>query len=191
MLNGHDGCMFYDDLAIDVASISHLLKPHVKSKLQLTEPDLFFTFTIFYNRKQKGVIGGKEVAGRQASKFISTKTAKQQSWSRTNFFYKSFSLITSGIFRYQFFVPVSGNLGEESPNKWQCIVVPRTRIISYCITRQKLHKFLKSNEPKLLHWLETDISGLKLKLNKGRGYKKSKTKENRKLKSNQRKNNRA
>ena len=63
------------------------------------------------SRKRKWAIGGKQLAyGRQASGVIATKSAKQKSRLRRQF-YKHCPLIMSSNFRYQPSVTVSGNLG--------------------------------------------------------------------------------
>ena len=62
-------------------------------------------------RKQLGSGSRK----RTANRVIPTKSAKQISRSRRDFFYKHFSLIMSSNFRYQLFVAVSVNLVGKVP----------------------------------------------------------------------------
>ena len=62
------------------------------------------------SRKRKGATGV-----RQASRVITTKSAKKNQSVAERHFYKHFSLIMSSNFRYQTLVAVSGNLGGKVP----------------------------------------------------------------------------
>ena len=68
------------------------------------------------------------------------------------------------IFQYQTFVAVSGISGGEKPGIWRCLVVLRTRNLSFYLTQWKLHRVWTSNGSELLccfktvfHRYETEI----------------------------------
>ena len=48
---------------------------------------------------------------------------------------------------------------RESLSSWRSAVVPWTGVISYYLTRWKLHRVQLSNQSQLLRWFETDIFG--------------------------------
>ena len=46
---------------------------------------------------------------------------------------------------------------RESPSTWRCLVVPRTRNLSYYLTWWKLHRVWISKGWELIPWFETDL----------------------------------
>ena len=46
---------------------------------------------------------------------------------------------------------------RENPSSWQCLVVPRTRILSHYLTRIKLHRLWNSKRSVQLYCFETDV----------------------------------
>ena len=109
-----------------------------------------------------------------ASRVFPAKFAKQisQSWRDVfrNFSHQSWQTIF-GTNVLRLFL---GNL-EENLSWWQCLVVPRTKNLSYYLTQGKLHRVRISNGSEKLRWLETDEFGFETV--KGRGDDTYNTKE--------------
>ena len=66
---------------------------------------------------------------------------------------------------------------SEIPSNRQCLVVRRTRILSYHLAQGKLHRVLISNGSELLRWFQTDVLGFESESCQGRNYETYNTKE--------------
>ena len=113
---------------------------------------------------------------RSASRVIPTKSARQITRSRRDF-YKYFSLIMSSNFRYQPFVAVSGNLGRKVPvvdgvlSSHEQEIYPTTSVDENCI------EFEFQTDRNYYFDLRQTYLVLKLKLVRGRGYETYNNKE--------------
>ena len=56
---------------------------------------------------------------------------------------------------------------RESPSSWRCLVVPRTRKLSYYLSRWKLHKLWISKRSELIRWFGTDVFGFETEICQG------------------------
>ena len=124
-------------------------------------------------RKQLGS-GSRKLSG---SRIVPTKSAKQFSRSRRDFFYKHFALFISSNLRYQTFVAVSGNLGGKVPivggvlSSHEQGIYPSTLLDKNCIEFEFL-----TDRNYYVDFRQTNLA-LKLKHVRGRVYGTYTTKE--------------
>ena len=55
----------------------------------------------------------------------------------------------------------------ENPSMWRLLVIPRTRTLSYYVTRWQLHRVWCPNRSELLRWFETDVFGFAAEICQG------------------------
>ena len=126
----------------------------------------------------KGAAGGREVArNRVRAESFQKKICKTNQSVADRNFYKHFSLIMSGNFRYQPFVAVSGNLGGKIPvvddvvSSHEQEIYPITSIDENCLEFE-----FQMDRNYYVDLRETYLV-LKLKLVRARGYETYDTKE--------------
>ena len=113
------------------------------------------------SRKQLGNGNRKSTA----SRVIPKKSAKQTSRSGGDISTK-ISISSCGEFfgtnlLWQFLQVLEGSLSS-----WRCLVVPRTKFLSYYLTRwkRKLHRTWISNGSEVLRWFETNVFGFETEI---------------------------